>query len=73
MQVSVETSSLCPPHKGSFICAGSSVLFTVFRRICKVAKSEHQLRHVRLSAWNNSDPTGQILLKFDTWNFLENL
>jgi len=28
---------------------------------------------VRLSAWNNSAPTGGIFLKFDIWVFFENL
>jgi hypothetical protein len=32
----------------------------------KIAKSNHYLRHVRLCPhWNNSIPTGRILLKFD--------
>jgi hypothetical protein len=25
-----------------------------------------------LSTWNNSDPTGWILMKFDIWGFFEN-
>jgi hypothetical protein len=28
---------------------------------------------VRLSAWNNSAPTGQIFMKFDIWVFFENM
>ena len=28
---------------------------------------------VRQSAWNNSAPTGWILLKYDTWVFFEKL
>jgi hypothetical protein len=28
---------------------------------------------VRLSAWNNSAPTGRISMKFDIWGFFENL
>jgi hypothetical protein len=28
---------------------------------------------VRLSAWNNSTPTGWIFMKFDIWIFFENL
>ena len=36
----------------------------VFRRFRKIAKSGYQL-HVRLSAWNNSAPTGRILMKHD--------
>jgi hypothetical protein len=31
------------------------------------------LRHIRLSAWNNLDPTGGIVIKFDIWVFLKNL
>ena len=27
---------------------------------------------VRLSAWNNSTPTGRIFTKFDIWGFFEN-
>jgi hypothetical protein len=29
--------------------------------------------YIRLSAWNNSAPTGQIFMKFDTYEFFENL
>ena len=36
--------------------------FLVFRRVLKIAKSDYLLRHVRLSAWNNSSPTGRILM-----------
>jgi hypothetical protein len=36
-----------------------------FRRVRKIAKSDYYLRHVRLSAWNNSAPTGRILMKHD--------
>ena len=28
---------------------------------------------VRLSAWNNSSPTGRIFIKFDLEDFFENL
>jgi hypothetical protein len=35
-------------------------------------KSEY-LRHVRLSAWNNRAPIGQIFIEFDIWAFFENL
>ena len=28
---------------------------------------------VRLSAWNNTAPTGQFFIKFDIWGFFENL
>ena len=36
----------------------------VFRRVRKTTKSDDQLRHVCPSAWNNSVPTGRILMKF---------
>ena len=40
----------------------------VFGRVLNVATSDCQLRHVilsvRLSAWNNSAPTGRIFMKF---------
>jgi hypothetical protein len=35
-----------------------------FRRVRNIAKSDCLLRHVRLSEWNDSTPTGQILMKF---------
>jgi hypothetical protein len=37
----------------------------VFRRVRKIAKSDYYRRHVRPSAWNNSAPTGRILMKLD--------
>jgi hypothetical protein len=50
---------------------------TVFRRFSKTAKSHYELRHVcpyvRLSAWNNSAPTGRIFMKIDTSEFFETL
>jgi hypothetical protein len=36
----------------------------IFRCVRKIAKSDYQLRHIRPSAWNNSTPTGRILMKF---------
>jgi len=40
-----------------------------FRRFRKIAKSDCELRFaclsLRPSAWNNSAPTGRILMKFD--------
>ena len=40
------------------------------KRVRKTAKSDYELRHsVRLSAWNNSAPTGRILIKFYNWAF----
>ena len=38
------------------------------RRVCKIAKSDYELRHawdVPLSAWNNSVLIGRIFMKFD--------
>ena len=32
-----------------------------FSRVCKIAKSDYQLRHVRPSTWNNFAPTGRIM------------
>ena len=49
----------------------------IIRRARKIAKIEYKLRHVCPyvchSAWNNSVPTGRILLKFDIRGFFENL
>ena len=39
-----------------------------FRHVCPSARPS-----VRLSAWNNSAPTGQICMKFDIWVFFEYL
>jgi hypothetical protein len=44
-----------------------------FRRVRKIAKSDLRLRHVRLSVWNNSAPTGRILIKLDIFYFFETL
>ena len=47
----------------------------LFGRVRKIAKRDYQLRHVRpsvrLTAWNNSAPTGRIFTKFDIWVFFE--
>jgi len=45
----------------------------VFRRVRIIAKSDYDLRHVRLFAWNNSGTTRRILMEFDKWVFFENL
>jgi hypothetical protein len=46
----------------------------IFRRVHKIAKSDCGcVLSVCLSAWNNSAPTGQILKKFDIWEFFGNL
>ena len=42
------------------------------RRVCRIAKGEYWVRHAPPSAWN-SYPTEQILMKFDIWEFFENL
>ena len=44
-----------------------------FKTLTKIAKRDHQIRHVRPSAWNNSAPTGRIFMKFDILEFVENL
>ena len=44
-----------------------------FRRIRKIAKSDCSLRHVCLSARNNSVSTGLNFMKLDIWVFFENL
>jgi hypothetical protein len=37
----------------------------VFRRVRKITISDSCLRHVCLSAWNNSAPTGWVLMELD--------
>ena len=46
---------------------------TVTRRDGKIAKSDHYLRHVCLSAWNNWATIGRIFIKFDFYGFLQKL
>jgi hypothetical protein len=50
--------------------------FILFRRVRKIVKGDHQLRHVclsvRLAAWNNSALSERILMKFDVSVCLEN-
>jgi len=41
------------------------VVLTVFRCVCKIAKSYCWLCNVCWSAWNNSASTGWIVMKFD--------
>ena len=44
------------------------------RRVRSIAKSDYSfVMPVRPSSWNNSAPTGRILMKFDIWVFFENL
>jgi hypothetical protein len=40
----------------------ATIIFDMSARLC-----------VCPSAWNISTPTGRILMKFDIWNFLENV
>ena len=47
-------------------------MVAIFRRARKIAKNYYWL-YVRLSVQNNSAPTERILIKFDIWNFFENL
>jgi hypothetical protein len=35
------------------------------RRVRRIAKSDYELRHMCLSAWNISAYTGRIFIKFD--------
>ena len=44
-----------------------------FRRVSKFAKSDHQLCHFCLYAWNNTTPTVRILMTFDIFGFFEHL
>jgi len=44
-----------------------------FRRVRKISKSYYSFVSVRLCAWNNSSPTGRILMKFDIWVLLEKI
>jgi hypothetical protein len=41
------------------------IMLNGFRRVRRIAKNDCQLRHVCLSAWNNSVPTQPIFMKFD--------
>jgi hypothetical protein len=52
------------------MCSWNSRLFRFVR---KIAKSDYKFRHVCLSAWNSSAPTGQIFMKFDVRAFFEKL
>jgi len=46
---------------------------TFLKRVRKIGKSDHELRHACPSEWNNSAPNGRILMKFDVWVFLKHL
>ena len=54
-------------------CFSSSEHF--FWQVCKISKSDYQLRHVSVcpSAWKNSAPIGPIFMKFNICVVLENL
>ena len=47
----------------------TNVVFRLFREIAKI---DYWLYHVRPSTWNNSTPTGRILMKLDIWNLFRN-
>ena len=70
-----ETDVYCVGKGGDSYCLcwrkyeASSKFLEYFRRVCKIAKSDHLLRHVFPPALNNSAPTGRIFMKFDTWVF----
>ena len=49
------------------------LMMYIFKHVHKIVNSHYQLHHVCLSAWNNSTPIIQILMKFDIWAFFENL
>ena len=59
----------------------TAVKYDLVRRVRKIAKTDYWLRHdcpcarpsFRPSAWNNSAPTGRILIRFDILAFFENL
>jgi hypothetical protein len=52
-------------------CSCQFSLFLV--TFTKLQKSDYWLRHVRLSTWNNSAPTGQFAWNLVIWIFFENL
>jgi hypothetical protein len=37
----------------------------LYKRVPKIAERDYELCHVRPSAWNNSDRSGRIFIKFD--------
>jgi hypothetical protein len=42
-----------------------------FSRVRKISKRDYYRRHVCLSTWNNSAPTGRLFMKFDIWILFE--
>jgi len=51
---------------------GDNVL-TVFRHVCKIAKSDYWLCNVCSCVWKNSASTGWIVTKFDIRVLLKDL
>ena len=45
--------------------------FPAFKLVRQIAESF--VMYVRMSAWNDSAPTGRMFMKFDIWGFFENL
>ena len=45
-----------------YVSIPNTIILTRFR---ETVKSDCYLRHVRLTTWNNSAPTGSIFMKFD--------
>jgi hypothetical protein len=46
---------------------------TVFRHVCKIARSDYWLCNVYWSVWKNSASTGWIVTKFDIQILLKDL
>ena len=59
--------------KSFLILEHFSCYISLLRRVRKIAKSGYEFRHVRPSARNDSAPSGKILMKFDVWEYFENL
>ena len=43
--------------------------YTIVGAFAKLQKATVKIRHVRLSARDNSAPTGRIFMKLDIWDF----
>jgi hypothetical protein len=50
------------------VSAGS---LDMIRSVCKVAISCYSLHCFSLSAWNNTVPSGRVIMKFDVGEFFE--
>jgi hypothetical protein len=46
---------------------------SLLRRVCRIGEKVCRVLSVRPPAWNNSAPTGQILMQVRIYGFLENL